>query len=70
MSPLPTLVTPENMRKLIAGFQSLSPAPEILITPTIVEIIDPRGNIAFKAKRQGNDWSAECIPGLIKRIRY
>jgi hypothetical protein len=62
-----TTLTTENLRKILAQFRALRPAPMAITVNAIrAQVIDPRGELVFQATRAGGHWAAESKPGLIK----
>lgn len=60
-------ITPENLAKIIEQFRSIKPAPQsITIKPDLVEVTSPRGNVVFRATKDGGVWSFDSDAGLIK----
>ena len=66
LDPLPLPMSTDNLRRMIATFRALKPAPSISIKPDSVQVLDPRGALVFDAKRSDGLWEASARPGLIK----
>lgn len=64
IQPLPLAMTADNLRRVIATFRAL-PGASITIKPALVEVLDPRGTIVFRAIKAGAVWTAAAKPGLI-----
>ena len=64
LQALPLAMTAENLRRVIASFRAL-PGAGITIKPALVEVLDPRGALVFRANKSGAVWQAAAKPGLI-----
>ena len=64
LQALPLAMTADNLRRIIATFRAL-PGASITIKPALVEVLDPRGAVVFRANKAGAVWTGAAKPGLI-----